>query len=263
LYPVYCPGTQFQQPIPSSQSANLQPGATTDAVRSIAYSLNSYPCAYPSYQLYMPAPNHWPVNNHPQQFPTHPFPQNSNASHLPLQSPVMTPNGLPTPQVTPIPPSTLPLPSQSPVGVAGVVPQKPYSTNTGNPSGSTQSHQSSMSTPTRTSSMASAVTAYQSQENSLDGDSEGSCAWDSPESSPFESPPQSLTPSRSQSPRTGTQNTKNVHMSSQNLSSSTATTISCHGSTHTMTNSASQPCLIAVQCPGSVQSHLRQVHKSV
>jgi hypothetical protein len=103
-----------------------------------------------------------------------------------------------------------------------------------------QSHQSSVSTLTRTSSMASAVAAYQSQENSLDGDSEGSCAQDRPDSSPFESPPPTLTPSRSQSPRSQ-QNKATLQSSTSNNSSSSASAVGNFAPTTNMTNSNSQP----------------------
>lgn len=95
---------------------------------------------------------------------------------------------------------------------------------------SSVSQQSCLSTPTRTSSV-----PFQSEANSENGDSEESsenCDWNSPESSPFESPPQSLTPSRSQSPPSGVPNSTTVQAvshSSTFLVTSTGSAMS-HGS---------------------------------
>lgn len=88
--------------------------------------------------------------------------------------------------------------------------------------------QSCLSTPSRTSSSV----PFQSETNSVDGDSaeesSENCDWNSPESSPFESPPQSLTPSRSQSPPSGIPNSTSVQ----------AVSLSGHSSTFLVTSSS-------------------------
>lgn len=99
----------------------------------------------------------------------------------------------------------------------------------GSSSSNSVAQQSCLSTPSRTSSV-----PFQSEANSVDGDSaeesSENCDWNSPESSPFESPPQSLTPSRSQSPPSGIPNSTSVQAVSLTGHSSTFLVTSSSGS---------------------------------
>lgn len=108
----------------------------------------------------------------------------------------------------------------------GPISQPPMQVSSSSTSNSL-SQQSCLSTPSRTSSSV----PCQSEVNSVDGDSteesSENCDWNSPESSPFESPPQSLTPSRSQSPPSGVSNSASVQ----------AVSLSGHSSTFLVTSS--------------------------
>ncbi|CAL8102314.1 unnamed protein product [Orchesella dallaii] len=124
-----------------------------------------------------------------------------------------------------------PAPVVSTVSQGNILPSHPMSKNQASQphvsATNSLSQQSCMSTPSRTSSV-----PFQSEANSVDGDSEESsenCDWNSPESSPFESPPQSLTPSRSQSPPSGVPNSTSVQ----------AVSLSGHSSTFLVTSSGS------------------------
>jgi hypothetical protein len=158
----------------------------------------AYHFQYPGFPCVVPNVNSHPSN--PQQYQVHQFPPHGNVIRQTAPPPPPPPNigsqpaGLPAPVSEVSPPSSTGQPSS----------KSQLSQSSQQPSQQPQSHQSSISTPTRTYSLASATTAFQSQANSVDRDSEGSCencAWESPETSPFESPPQSLTPSRSHLPR--------------------------------------------------------------
>lgn len=176
----------------SNQATNPnQAYGSHDGVRSAA---PSYPCPqYPAYPLYLPQPHPHSSPNNPQQYPqVHPYPGSVVGSSVPLQQ---QQNSLVRPHVGSQP---VVLPQVSAASSPNQLPNKVQmqSSHISGPPPPQPPRQSW--TPPRSSSMPN--TAFQNQTNS-DGGDEGSpenCAWDSPESSPFESPPQSLTPSRSQ-----------------------------------------------------------------